>query len=78
YRTPRIPDSDRYWLSVGASYRLLGSVELTAAYTHIFADDAKVRLRDPGPGSAEFLRGNLDLNYSASVDIFAVQARLMF
>ncbi|MBD0271210.1 MAG: outer membrane protein transport protein [Acetobacteraceae bacterium] len=78
YRTPRIPDSDRYWLSVGASYRVLRNVELTAAYTHIFADDAKVRLRDRGPGSTEFLRGNLDLNYSASVDIFAVQARLMF
>jgi long-chain fatty acid transport protein len=78
YRTPRIPDSDRYWLSVGASYRVLQNVELTAAYTHIFADDAKVRLRDRGPGTENFLRGNLDLNYSASVDIFAVQARLMF
>ena len=77
-RTPRIPDTDRYWLSVGASYRVLGNVELTAAYTHIFADDARMRLRDRGPGTENFLRGNLDLNYSASVDIFAVQARLMF
>jgi long-chain fatty acid transport protein len=78
YRTPRIADSDRYWLSIGASYRVLRNVELTAAYTHIFADDAKVRLRDQGPGTNDFLRGNLDLNYSASVDIVAVQARLMF
>lgn len=78
YRTPRIPDSDRWWLSVGASYQVLRNVELTAAYTHIFANDARVRLRDTGPGSAEFLRGNLDLNYSASVDIVAVAARLMF
>jgi long-chain fatty acid transport protein len=77
-RTPRIPDSDRYWLSVGASYQVLRNVELTAAYTHIFADDAKVRLRDRGPGTENFLRGNLDANYSASVDIVAVQARLMF
>ncbi len=78
-RTPRIPDSDRYWLSVGASYRVLRNVELTAAYTHIFADDDKVRLRDPGqPTNTNFLRGNLDLNYSGSVDIVAVQARLTF
>jgi long-chain fatty acid transport protein len=56
-RTPRIPDSDRYWLSVGASYQVLRNVELTAAYTHIFADDAKVRLRDRGPGTENFLRG---------------------
>jgi long-chain fatty acid transport protein len=78
YRTPRIADSDRWWLSVGASYQVLRNVELTAAYTHIFADDAKVRLRDQGPGTNDFLRGNLDANYSASVDIFAVAARLMF
>jgi long-chain fatty acid transport protein len=78
YRTPRIADSDRWWLSVGASYQVLRNVELTAAYTHIFADDAKVRLRDQGPGTNDFLRGNLNANYSASVDIFAVAARLMF
>lgn len=78
YRTPRIPDSDRYWLSVGASYQVMRNVELTAAYTHIFANDAKVALRDRGPGTSDFLRGNLDANYAASVDIVAVQARLMF
>jgi hypothetical protein len=37
-----------------------------------------VRLRDQGPGTNDFLRGNLNANYSASVDIFAVAARLMF
>ena len=77
-RTPRIPDSDRYWLSVGASYQIMRSLELTAAYTHVFAEDARVSLRDRGPGTNDFLRGNLDTTYSASVDIVAVQARLMF
>lgn len=77
-RTPRIPDSDRYWLSVGASYQVLRNVELSAAYTHIFADDSKVGLRDRGPGTNDFLRGNLDATYSGSVDIVALQARLMF
>ncbi len=54
------------------------SLELTAAYTHVFAEDARVSLRDRGPGTNDFLRGNLDTTYSASVDIVAVQARLMF
>jgi hypothetical protein len=54
------------------------NVELTAAYTHIFADDAEVRLRDKGPGTSDFLRGNLDANYRASVDIVALQARIVF
>ena len=57
---------------------MLRNVELTAAYTHVFANNTDVRLRDRGPGTSDFLRGNLDLNYSAAVDIFAVQARLMF
>ncbi len=77
-RTPRIPDADRYWLSIGASYQIMRNVTLSAGYTHIFADDAKVSLRDGGPGSSDFLRGNLDLNYRASVDILAVQARFTF
>jgi hypothetical protein len=51
---------------------------LSAGYTHIFADDAKVSLRDRGPTSSDFLRGNLDLNYRASVDILALQARVTF
>lgn len=77
-RTPRIPDSDRYWASIGASWRVTPNMELTAAYTHIFARDTTVRLRDGGPGSSDFLRGNLNLDYRASVDIVAVQARLTF
>ena len=77
-RTPRIPDADRYWLSIGASWQALPRLTLTAAYTHIFADDAKVNLVDAGPGSADFLRGNLSATYSGSVDILAVQARYAF
>lgn len=77
-RTPRIPDADRYWLSIGASYQIMRNVTLSAGYTHIFANDAKVSLQDPGPGGSNLLRGNLDLNYRASVDILAVQARVAF
>lgn len=81
-RTPRIPDSDRYWLSVGASWRALPvtlpGMTLSAAYTHVFADEGRVRLTDPGPGSTNFLRGNLSADYSASVDILSVQARFAF
>lgn len=77
-RTPRIADSDRYWLSIGLSYQALRNVTLSAGYTHIFADDTRVALRDRGPGTSDFLRGDLNLNYRASVDILAVQARIAF
>lgn len=36
-----IPDSDRIWLSGGASYRWSESTTVDVAYTHIFFDDAR-------------------------------------
>jgi long-chain fatty acid transport protein len=77
-RTPRIPDTDRYWLSAGASWQPLQNVTLSAAYSHIIADESRVRLRDSGPGTNDFLRGDLTVNYSASVDIVSVQAAFAF
>ncbi len=76
FRTPRIPDSDRYWLSAGATWQALPKLALTVAYTHVLAADARLALRDQGrSGSADFLRGNLDATTRASVNIVAVQAR---
>ncbi|HYZ34726.1 MAG TPA: outer membrane protein transport protein, partial [Crenalkalicoccus sp.] len=43
-RDPRIADSNRYWLSVGATWQVLQRLALSIGYTHIFADDARVRL----------------------------------
>lgn len=77
-RTPRIPDNDRYWLSLGTSYALTPQVTLSAAYTHIFAPDAEVNLADPGPGGTNLFRGNLNSNYRAAVDIFTAQLRFAF
>jgi long-chain fatty acid transport protein len=77
-RTPRIPDNDRYWLSAGASYQVNRNITLSAAYTHIFAPDATVNLRDPGPNNTNLFRGNLTSNYQASVDIVTAQLRFAF
>ena len=77
-RTPRIPDNNRYWLSAGASWQATQSITFSVAYTHIFVADAQVNLRDDGPGTVNFLRGNLSASYRSSVDIIALQARLAF
>jgi long-chain fatty acid transport protein len=77
-RTPRIPDSDRYWLSFGATWQAMPNLALTAAYTHVFAQNTSIQLADSGPSSTNFLRGNLNTNNSASVNILAVQARYTF
>ncbi len=39
-RTFRVPDSDRYWLTVGVSYRRNPNLNLNLAYAHVFMKDA--------------------------------------
>ena len=77
-RSPRIPDSDRYWLSIGASLWVGPAIELTIAYSHIFGSRATVRLRDEGLRSTNFLRGDLNLDYRPSLDIITLEARFAF
>ena len=43
-RTPRIPDSDRYWYSIGLSYAYSEKLTFDAAFTYIKAKDAVVNL----------------------------------
>jgi long-chain fatty acid transport protein len=76
--SPRLPDGNRYWLSVGATWRVTPAVAVSAAYSHIFVDGATVALADPGPGSPNFLRGNLNATYTNHIDIGAVEAKFAF
>jgi long-chain fatty acid transport protein len=41
-RTPRLPDNDRLWLSLGATYQLTPKVSFDLAYSHIFVKDTSV------------------------------------
>jgi long-chain fatty acid transport protein len=41
-RTSRVPDSNRYILSIGAQYDILPNVTLQVAYAHIFFDSAEL------------------------------------
>jgi long-chain fatty acid transport protein len=77
-RTPRIPDANRYWFSAGISWAVTPSVTVSAAYTHIIGDTADIQLASGGPTSPDFLRGNLNASYSASVDIISAQLRFAF
>jgi long-chain fatty acid transport protein len=46
-RTPRIPDNDRYWLSLGASYKINDSYTANIAYSHVFIKDGDVNIAAP-------------------------------
>ncbi|GBL46898.1 Long-chain fatty acid transport protein [Sulfuriferula multivorans] len=66
YRTARIPDANRTWLSVGASYKLSSAASVDAGYTHIFINSSSINM-----GSAS--TGKLVGTYDNSVDILSVQ-----
>ena len=41
-RTVRVPDNDRYWLSLGASYQFSEKMRANFAYSHVFIEDGDV------------------------------------
>ena len=51
-RKINIADSNRLWLSAGASYTLSETMAVDIAYTHIFFDDAPIVQHTTSPGSA--------------------------
>jgi long-chain fatty acid transport protein len=74
-RTPRVPDSDRTWVSLGVSFDINPSFGIDAGYTHIFMDDATVDIADA------VLTGELPgmtATFENSVDILTVQAVIRF
>jgi long-chain fatty acid transport protein len=79
-----VPDSNRVFLSFGASYRYSQNIILDFAYSHVFFEDASFCIASPATGSthctsatppaAVLLRGDIDV----SVDIIAVGLRYKF
>ncbi len=78
YRTPRIPDGDRTWLSAGLGYRISDRVTFDVAYTHILVKDGKLALQAGTAGNPDFFRGNLAGTYQNKIDILAASLRMNF
>ena len=77
FRTPRIPEQNRYWLSVGAGYQVTDSLRVDAAYSHVFVPKASVNLTDDLTGP-EAGRGNLTAEYKNGIDLIGLQAKFTF
>ena len=72
YRTARIPDHDRKWLAVGASYKVSGAGMLDFGYAHLFISDASINHAETNSTGLP-VGGTLIGNYSGSVDILGIQ-----
>lgn len=79
HRTPRVPDGDRTWLSVGSSYTFSKQLSVDLALTHIIVKDANIKLSSGAtPADPNFFRGNLTGTFNNKVSILAIQARYSF
>ena len=79
YRTPRIPDGDRTWVSIGASYAVSKTFSLDVGYSHLFVKDSQVNLTtSASQADPNFTRGNLTGDYKLSANVLAVGARFSF
>jgi long-chain fatty acid transport protein len=71
-RTSRIPDSNRYLLSIGAQYDVLPNLTLQVAYSHIFFDSAELT------SQASTTSGVLVGKYTDSADTASLGVKYRF
>jgi long-chain fatty acid transport protein len=71
--TPRIPDSDRIWATLGARWQATPRLGLDVGYAHIFIDDRQI-----DNTTEASIQQNLQGNYAAHVDILSLQANWQF
>jgi long-chain fatty acid transport protein len=79
-RTARLPDQDRYWLSLGVGYKLSDALSFNAGYTHIFIpSNSPIDETAPGgDGTATPTGGRLVGSYDAAIDIVSLAATFRF
>jgi long-chain fatty acid transport protein len=75
-RTPRIPDEDRIWTTIGSGYQFNPLMDLNLSYAHIFIQDPKID--KTGTEAEDLLRGALVGEYDAGVDIISLNLRIHF
>jgi len=71
FRTPRIPDEDRVWLSFGTNVKISAAGSLDFAYAHLFIKEASSNNIVGGAGT---LRGS----YDNHVDVITAQLNYRF
>ena len=71
-RTPRIPDEDRRWLTLGLGYQLSKTMTLDFGYAHLFVNDVDVDAVDTST------KHRLVGDYSSDVNILSGQVSIKF
>ena len=78
FRTVRLPDADRIWVSLGARWKASNGLFVDVGYAHVFVDDAPINLsRSQLPVSAA-TTSVVNGSYESSVDILSLQVGYTF
>lgn len=70
-RSPRVPDNDRYWVTLGLSYKWSDEISIDAGYAHLFVPDTKLNRVSSG---GDTLTGE----YESDADLLSAQIRWDF
>lgn len=73
-RTPRLPDEDRKWYSLGATWQFSEALEFNIAYTRIQPDEPKIGIITPAAQGGQRLFGS----YDSDVNLLGVSAQYSF
>lgn len=76
YRTPRIPDNDRLWISLGMGYLFAKNIGMDLGYSHLFVNETSID--NTFESSQSSLNHTLKGDYDSGVDIFSAQLTLKF
>ena len=72
-RTPRLPDADRMWYSIGATWQATPALEVNFGYTRIEPDSPEIDLHADAP-SLQTLTGPFD----GHANLYGVSAQYKF
>jgi long-chain fatty acid transport protein len=79
-RTVRLPDSDRYWVSLGARWQPADQLSVDLGYAHLFLEDASLDRTRPQLGVVPpgVFASTVHGDYTSSVDIISAQLTWAF
>lgn len=74
YRTARVPDNDREWISAGFNYRINQDIDVDFAFSYLFFADTQIDEYDRNlDGSVKDNSPNLKGNYSMDAMAYSLQ-----
>lgn len=77
-RTVRIPDNDRYWLSLGFTYKVNENVKVDVGYAHLYLPTYKARNGYSKTGFGGITYKNVDTKYDVNAEILGIQFQYDF